>query len=81
MRGKRFKATVQATFDVEGLQKPPSKTWRQVAWWVALDEDDDEEVWEQALQEATKAHVGGGRTLHSSSCSPAYAQSFKFQKM
>ena len=52
MRGKRYKAAVQTIFEIKGMSKPKGKTWREVGWWVNLSEEDEEQAWEAAIQEA-----------------------------
>ena len=50
--GKRFKAAVQHVFDMKGMTKPDEKTWKEVAWWVNMNEEDSETEWDRAIQQA-----------------------------
>ena len=43
MRGKRFKAAVQAAFAQRGWHKSEEETWKSVAHLVGMDEDDEED--------------------------------------
>ena len=51
MRGKRFKAAVQAAFNQRGWTKDEAETWKGVAHLVGLSEEDEEETWAKALAE------------------------------
>ena len=68
MRGKRFKAAVQHVFDIKGMAKLEDKTWKEVAWWVDMHEEDSETEWDRATQQAKhqaarrRHHKGGTRT-------------------
>ena len=69
MRGKRYKAAVQTIFEIKGMSKPKGKTWREVGWWVNLSEEDEEQAWEAAIQEAREQATrqqrrGTGATPH-----------------
>ena len=45
MRGKRFKAAVQAAFGQRGWTKDDDETWKGVAHLVGMSEEDEEESW------------------------------------
>ena len=72
MRGKRFKAAVQAAFNQRGWTKDEDETWKGVAHLVGMSEDDEEESWAKALAEGPPPwEIGvrpdrrqGGRATH-----------------
>lgn len=80
MRGKRFKAAVQHVFDIKGMAKPEDKTWKEVAWWVDMHEEDSEIEWDRATQQAKHqaarhGHNKGGTRTHQRDTPPRVTQS------
>ena len=66
MRGKRFKAAVQAAFNQRGWTKGEDVTWKEVAHLVGLREEDEESEWARVLAEgpqrgARRQQARGGR--------------------
>ena len=58
MRGKRFEAAVQTAFQQRGWHKLEEQTWREVAHYVGLREEDDEDEWARVLARGANQHRG-----------------------